>query len=51
MADRTQNDRPFWILNIPEEHSRKSVISCVARWMRPQYVLLTLADLFLIAGS
>lgn len=50
VADRTQDGRPFRILNILDEYTRECVASVVARRIRSQDVLLILADLFLSRG-
>lgn len=49
-ADRTQDGRPFRILNILDESTRECLASVVARRIRSQDVLLILADLFLSRG-
>ena len=50
VADRTQDGRPFRILNILDEYTRECLASVVARRIRSQDVLLILADLFLSRG-
>ena len=50
VADRTQDGRPFRILNILDEYTRECVASVVARRIRSHDVLLILADLFLSHG-
>ena len=50
VADRTQDGRPFRILNILDEYTRECLASVVARRIRSHDVLLILADLFLSRG-
>lgn len=50
VADRTQDGRPFRILNILDEYTRECLASVVARQIRSQDILLILADLFLSRG-
>ena len=50
VADRTQDGRPFRILNMLDAYTRECVASVVARRIRSQDVLLILADLFLSRG-
>ena len=50
VADRTQDGRPFRILNILDEYTRECLASVVARRIRSHDVLLILADLFLRRG-
>ena len=50
VADRTQDGRPFRILNVLDEYTRECLASVVARRIRSQDVLLILADLFLSRG-
>jgi putative transposase len=50
VADRTQDGRPFWILNILDEYSRGCPASVVARRIRSQDVLVILADRLLSRG-
>ena len=50
MADRTQDGRPFRILNILDEYTRECLASVAARRMGSQEVILLLADLFLKHG-
>ena len=50
MADRTQDGRPFRILNILGEYTRECLASVVARRIRSHDVLLILAGLFLSRG-
>ena len=50
MADRTQDGRPFRILNILDEDTRECLASVAARRMDSQEVILLLADLFLQHG-
>ena len=50
VADRTQDGRPFRILNILDEYTRECLASHVARRIRSQDVILLLADLVLKYG-
>ncbi len=50
VAERTHDGRPFKILNIIDEYTRECLASVVARRIRSQEVILTLADLFLQRG-
>jgi len=50
VAERTHDGRPFKILNIIDEYTREWLASVVARRIRSQEVILTLADLFLQRG-
>lgn len=50
VADRTQDGRPFRILNILDEYTRECLASVVARRIRSQDVLLILAELFVSRG-
>jgi len=50
VADRTQDGRPFLILNILDEYPRECLASHVARQIRAQDVILLLGDLFLKHG-
>ena len=50
VADRTHDGRPFRILNILDKYTRECLASVVARRIRSQDVLLSLADLFLSRG-
>ena len=50
VADTTRDGRPFRILNIVDEYTRECLASLVARRIRSQDVILTLADLFLKHG-
>ena len=50
MADRTQDGRPFRILNVLDEYTRECLASVVARRMGSQEVILLLAELFLQRG-
>ena len=51
VADRTKDGRPLKILTIIDEHSRECLAIRVARSIRSQDVLETLADLFLEHGT
>ena len=51
VADRTQDGRPFRILNILDEYTRECLASVVARRIRSHDVLLILAGLFLSRGT
>lgn len=51
VAERTQDGRPFRILNILDEYTRECLASHVARRIRSQDVILLLADLFLKYGG
>ena len=50
VADRTQDGRPFRIVNTLDKYMRECVASGVARRIRSHDVLLILADLFLSRG-
>lgn len=50
VAERTHDGRPFKVLNIMDEYTRECLASVVARRIRSQEVILTLADLFLQRG-
>lgn len=50
VADRTQDGRPFRILNILDEYTRECLASVVARRIRSQDVRLILAELFVSRG-
>jgi transposase InsO family protein len=50
VADTTRDGRPFRILNIVDEFTRECLASFVARRIRSQDVILTLAELFLKHG-
>ena len=50
MADRTQDGRPFRILNVLDEYTRECLASVVARRLGSQAVILLLAELFLQHG-
>lgn len=50
VSDQTHDGRKFRILNIIDEHSKKSLVSLVQRRINSWDVILTLADLFLEYG-
>ena len=47
VAERTQDGRPFRILNVLDEYTRECLASVVARRMGSQEVIRLLAELFL----
>ena len=46
VADRTQDGRPFRVLNFLKEYTRECVASVVAKRIYSQDILLILAELF-----
>jgi transposase InsO family protein len=50
VSDRTQDGRPFRILNIIDEFTRECLASIVARTFQGPDVLLALAELFVVRG-
>lgn len=50
VSEETDDGRKFKILNVIDEYTRECLLSLVARRIRSQDVILTLADLFLQRG-
>ena len=50
VQDRTQDGRPFWMLTVVDEFSRKCLAVLVGRSIKSEDVLARLGDLFLALG-
>jgi transposase InsO family protein len=50
VAERTQDGRPFKMLNIIDEYTKECLCALVQRRIRSQDVILALADIFLMRG-